>query len=155
MFGLPFRRYSKCQGFYPTFFKSLESSEGRVEGWGLVRERVTLGSQIPKRAREAEGLEVCDQFVLRRTGVVRLQLVSVDRDAERVRLFDREHRALRSRIPFPPIVEVRPTSVEDHVVRARVYDVVPPLRGRKGQMDDRPPRSGHGLSIREGDPDRF
>src|SRR5256885_7155836 len=142
-------------GLYPTFFKSLESSERRVKGWGLVRERVTLGSQIPKRAGEAEGLEVCDQLVLRRTGVVRLQLVSIDRNTERVRLFDREHHALWSRIRFPPIVEVRPASEEDHLVRTRVQDVVPPLRGGKGGVDDRPPTRARCLSIRDGDRDRF
>src|SRR3989440_3808735 len=113
------------------------------------------GSQIPERAFQSEGGEVGDQLVLRRPDVLELQAVAVEGQAQRVRLLGREGRALRSRIRVPPVVDVGRAAEEDHVVRTRVQDVVPPLRGGEGQVHARFPGRGRRAPVREGDRDRF
>src|SRR2546427_13141179 len=66
------------------------------------------GSELPERAREAEGAEVGDQHVLGRARVLPLQFVAIDRLAQLVGLIDRERRPGGPGIRGSPFVPLSP-----------------------------------------------
>src|SRR3989441_4589403 len=111
------------------------------------------GSYFPERAREPEGVEVGDQHVLGRARVLPLQFVPIDGYAQRVGLLDRERRPGGPGTRGSPIVQMSSGLEEHHVVRARVHDVVPPLRRGEGQEDERLRRRARRPTLGEFDPD--